>query len=316
MPLHRGEYRLTGVFVATAIAVVSAWPADAPRRDAPEGSAFRADSWLVLVPVTVVDRHGAIVNGLGSDAFTLIEDGAPRLIRSFSEEDAPVSIGIVLDLSGSMKGVLGAAKESLRALIQDANPGDEVFLNGVSTQPRAYSGFEDGFAETMRRVESEDAAGFTALTDTVYSSLQELRRGVHSRKALVVISDGMDNHSRYTGEELLRLAVESDAQIYTIAVVAAVNPIQPPKPVMMTEAQRGRSFLQELSARTGGLGFAVSGRADIAKAAADIGQALRNQYTLGYAPSGKGGSGKWHKITVKVARSGMRAYARTGYRAD
>jgi len=241
---HRGGYLITGgVFAITTVAAVSAWAADAPKRNTPDGGAFRADAKLVLVPVTVLDRRGAIVNGLASNAFTLTEDGAPQPIRSFSEEDAPVSIGIVLDVSGSMKGVLGAAKESLRSLIHDANPGDEVFLNGVSSRPRAYSGFEDSFAETMRRVDFESAAGFTALIDTVYSSLQELRHGAHSRKALVVISDGMDNHSRYTKEELMRLAVESDAQIYTIAVVASINPIQPPKPVMMNEGQRGRLFL-------------------------------------------------------------------------
>jgi len=299
----------------TIVAAVSAWAADAPKRGTPEAGAFRADSRLVVVPVTVVDRRGAIVNGLASNAFTLAEDGAPQPIRSFSEEDAPVSIGIVLDLSGSMQGVLGAAKESLRALIHDANPGDQVFLNGVSTRPRTYSSFEDGFEETMRRVEFEGAGGFTALIDTVYGSLNELRAGVHPRKALAVISDGMDNHSRYTKEELMRQAVESDAQIYTVAVVTALNPIQSPKPVMMTEGQRGRLFLEELAARTGGLSFAVTGSADIAKAAAAIGQALRNQYTIGYAPSAEGG-GKWHRITVKVVGSGMKAYARAGYRAD
>ena len=143
MRLRREKWLPAGrVFVVTVVAI-AAWPAAAQKRPTPEVPAFRTDSTLVLVPVTVVDRRGSIVNGLASDAFLLTEDGVRQQIRSFSEEDAPVSMGIVLDLSGSMKGVLGAAKESLRALMKDANPADEAFLNAVSTSPRAYSGFTD-----------------------------------------------------------------------------------------------------------------------------------------------------------------------------
>ena len=308
MRLRKGK-----IFAVAAFAIAAATPAGAQGRSAP---GFRTDSTLVVVPVTVVDRRGAIDNGLGGNAFTLTENGVPQPIRSFSEDDAPVSLGIVLDLSGSMRGVLGAAKESLRTLMKDANPDDEVFLNGVSTRPRAYSGFEDTFEETMSRVDSERAGGYTALIDTVYESLQQLRAGAHPRKALVVISDGMDNHSRYTREELLRLAVESDAQIYTIATVASINPPPAPKPMVMTEAKRGLVFLEELAARTGGINFVVSGGADIARAAASIDQALRNQYVIGYVPQDNRGDGQWRKIRVKVAGSGMRAYARTGYRLD
>jgi Ca-activated chloride channel family protein len=255
------------------------------------------------------------VNGLAGNAFTIAEDGTQRTIQTFSEEDAPVSLGIVLDVSGSMKGYVAAAKEALKDLLKDANPSDEIFLNGVSTRPRAYSGFEDSFDETMRRVEAEEAGGRTALIDTIFDSAKELRRGVHARKALVVISDGMDNHSRFTSQDLRLQEVEAEAQIYTIATVAAMNPIQPPKPMIMSEAQKGREFMQELAAKTGGLSFTISSPSDIATAAASIGRALRNQYTLGYAPGGSKG-GKWHKITVKVAGPGMKAYARTGYRLD
>ena len=311
---HKGAVYLAGRVLALSVVVVSAvWPADGPSGAAPERPFFRADSTLVLVPVTVVDRRGAMVNGLSSDAFTLTEDGVRQQIRSFSEEDAPVSMGIVLDLSGSMKGSLGAAKESLRALMKDANPADEAFLNAVSTRPRAYSGFTQDFDEVLSRVAFESAAGDTALIDTIYGSLKQLRSGVHARKALLVISDGMDNHSRYSKGELLELAVESDAQIYTIAVGDA--PAYS-KPIELTEEKRGLLFLDELAVRTGGLRFVVHGRADIAKAAASIGRALRNQYIIGYVPRGDGRNGQWRRIRVKVAGSGLRAYARAGYRLD
>ena len=306
MRLHEGA-------LAWAVAAITAWPAGAQKRPTAEVPAFRADSNLVLVPVTVVDRRGSIVNGLASDAFTLTEDGVRQPIRSFSEEDAPVSMGIVLDLSGSMKGVLGAAKESLRALMKDANPADEAFLKAVSTNPRVYSGFTNRFDELLQKVAFEDAGGNTALIDTIYGSLNQLRSGVHARRALLVISDGMDNHSRYSREELLQRAVESDAQIYTIAVGIS-SPYA--KPMTVMEEGRGLLFLDELAAKTGGMSFIVHSPADIATAATSIGQALRNQYTIGYVPRGNGRSGQWRRIRVKVADSGLRAYARTGFRQD
>jgi len=297
----------------TIVLVAAVWSAAAQKLSLAEAPAFRADSTLVLVPVAVVDRRGAVVNGLARDAFTLAEDGVRQQIRTFSEEDAPVSIGIVLDLSGSMRGALGVAKESLRTLMKDVNPADEAFLNTVSTHPRAYSEFTHDFDAVLSRVAFESAGGDTALIDTIYGSLKELRSGIHAQKALLVISDGMDNHSRYSRGELLERAVESDAQIYTIAVG---NAAPYAKPMQMMEEKRGLLFLDELAAKTGGISFAVRSGKEIADAAARIGQALRNQYVIGYAPRGDDRGGRWHRITVKVAGSGTRAYAREGYRID
>jgi Ca-activated chloride channel family protein len=315
MRLYRLNWFPAGrIYAATVIVIAGALSAGAQQRPAPEVPDFRAAATLVLVPVTVVDRRGAIVNGLASDAFTLTEDGIRQQIRSFSEQDVPVSMGIVIDLSGSMKGVLGAAKESLRALMKNANPTDEAFLNTVSTRPRAYSGFTRDFDAVLTRMAFENAGGDTALIDTVYYSLQELRSGIHTRKVLLIISDGMDNHSRYSRQELLERALESDAQIYTIAVA---NPAaRYSKPIERTEERRGLLFLDELAAKTGGLSFVVRGGKDIAEAAASIGYALRNQYTIGYVPRGGDRGGQWHRIKVKVADMGARAYARAGYRLD
>ena len=278
-----------------------------------EAAAFRANSTLVLVPVTVVDHRGAIVNGLASEAFTLTEDGVRQQVHSFSEEDAPVSIGVVLDLSGSMKGALGPAKESLRALMKGANPADEAFLNTVSTRPRAYAGFTHNFDEVLSRVAFETAGGDTALVDTIFASLRELRSGTYAWKALLVISDGMDNHSRYSRQELLDRAVESDAQIYTIAVDGAPAFS---KGMKLLEEKRGLEFLDGLAAKTGGMSFIVRGQADIAEAAARIGRALRNQYTIGYVPRVDGREGQCRRIKVRVEGAGLKAYARTGYRLE
>jgi len=305
MHLRRGKRLPAARTMAVGFLVIAAAWAQVPQ--------FRADSTMVLVPVTVVDRRGAVVNGLASDAFAVTEDGVRQQILSFSEEDAPVSMGIVLDLSGSMKGVLGAAKESLSALMKDANPADEAFLNVVSSTPRVYSGFTHDFDDVLGRIAFEDAGGNTALVDTIHYSLEELRSGVHARKALLVISDGMDNHSRYSREELLERAVESDAQLYTIMVD---NSAPTAKPIELLEQKRGILFLDELAAKTGGISFIVRSRTDIQQAATRIGQALRNQYTIGYVPRGDGRTGQWRRIKVKVAGSGIRVYARAGYRLD
>jgi Ca-activated chloride channel family protein len=140
-----------------------------------------------------------------------------------------------------------------------------------------------------------------------------LRSGVHARKALLVISDGMDNHSQYSRDELLRLAVETDAQIYTIAVGAWS---QTAKAIELMEEKRGLLFLEELADKTGGISFTVHRQNDIAEAAASIGQALRNQYAIGYVPEENDHPGLWRRIKVRVAGSGIKAYARTGYRLE
>jgi Ca-activated chloride channel family protein len=307
MPSPKGKcYLAARVFAVTVFAIATAWPADNP--------AFRADSTLVLVPVTVVDRRGAIIDGLSRDAFTLTENGVRQTIGSFSEEDAPVSLGIVFDLSGSMRNVLGPAKESLRALLSDADPADDAFLSTVSTHPRIYPRFTEDFGEILDRIAFEAAGGSTALFDTVWESLRELHSGVHARKALLVISDGMDNHSRHSRAELLERAEESDVQVYTIAVAGSAAPST--KAIALTEERQGLLFLDELARKTGGIGFVVTGRTDIARAAASIGRALRNQYVIGYAPQGDVRTGQWRRIGVKVAVPEMTAYARAGYHRD
>jgi Ca-activated chloride channel family protein len=311
-PPLRGE-----IFTAIVLAVVAVCSTNAQQQFVAESTlrpqTLRADSTLVLVPVTVVNRRGAIVNGLGKESFSVTEDGVRQQIRSFSESDEPVSMGVVLDLSASMAGVLETAKESLRALLDDTNPDDEMFLNTVSTRPSLGSGFTRDLGGILQRVALETARGDTALIDTIYASLHQLRTGVHGRKALLIVSDGMDNHSRYSKQELVEYAVEADAQIYSIVVD---NSALPAKPMALMEEKRGVLLMDELADRTGGLSFKVRSRTDIARAAASIGRALRNQYTLGYAPVAKSRSGKWRRIRVKVEESGLRAYARTEYRFD
>jgi len=311
----RLNLRLWPLFVCgLAIIIVLAMPARAILRPfVADSAAFRSDASLVLVPVTVTDRNGAIINGLPREAFSVKENGVEQEIRSFSVEEDPVSMGIVFDLSGSMKQSLGGARQALRALTAAANPDDEAFLETVSTHPQAVMGFTNDIGELLSQVAFEKARGDTALVDAVGQSLDHIRSAAHARKAIIVISDGMDNHSRYTQGNLLERAKEADLQIYTISMF---NPSADRKPSQLIEEQHGLLLMEELADRTGGLQFMVRSDQDLQQAVTRVGAAMRNRYSIGYIPANGARSGQWRKIQVKVARTGLKAHARTGYRLE
>jgi Ca-activated chloride channel family protein len=275
----------------------------------PGDSAFHAESSLVLVPVTVLDRRGATVTDLTRSDFTVSENGIRRNISSFSEDEAPVSIGVVFDMSGSMTVVLGEARDALRAVLGDANPDDEAFVDTVSTRPGTYAPFTRDVDSILRPFTLTKAGGSTALIDTIYTSVDRLRSGTHSRKALIVVSDGMDNHSRHTKAELMARLMESEAQIYSIGLV---DPSSPHGAAELLEKSRGLNLLDDISSVTGGIVFRVSAQLEVAKASATIGQALRTRYNIGYVPP-PSHDGLWRRIDVRIARPGMRVYARRGY---
>lgn len=302
------------VCVATTMLACASAPAQTERKPvAFSGASFVTNSRLVLVPVTVTDRRGTFVNGLSRQHFTITEDGIPQQIRSFAEEDVPVSIGIVFDLSGSMKSNLDAAKMSLRALLKDANPLDEAFLSTVSTRPGTTSAFTQDLDGIVNRIAFADADGDTALIDTILGALNTMRKAHNARRALLVLSDGMDNHSRATSQELLARVAETDTQIYTISLNCAPAAR---KPVELQEETRGLLLLDALAAKTGGFSVVVRNAAETESAASRVRRALRNQYNIGYCPLGPAPSGKWRRIRVTVAGPGLKAYARPGYRVD
>lgn len=274
---------------------------------------IRADVNLVLVPTVVTDRKGATVTGLSRDNFTVLEDRVPQSIVSLSNQDTPCSIGIVLDLSGSMRTKLRAATDALREFLETANPEDEIFLLTVGSRPHSLSGFTADFATLQNRIVGSHADGDTALVDTVYMGLSRLRSARNRRGALLVVSDGMDNNSRYSKSELLRVVEESDVQIYTIGI--ADSPAWK-KAIELTEQSRGLALLSDLADRSGGMSFKAVISDDVKPAALKIGRAIRNEYVIAYGATGVNNSGKWRSVQVKVNPSQLRAYARTGYYAE
>lgn len=284
---------------------------------------FQAYSRLVLLPVTVVDSHGALLSGLSANSFVVRQDHVPRPIVSFATDDAPVSVGIVFDTSGSMTPVLGKARMLLQSMLREANQQDEAFLFTVSTRPRLELPFTSDFGTLLSRSIFLRAGGGTALVDTICEALQSCRLGRNQRRALVVVSDGRDNRSRHSTAELMALAEESDVRVHSLTVFDAGQR----KPIELSEERAGIRFLSELSRRTGGMQIIMRGEAaEISEAAGRVGRALREEYVLGYRPeevTREGSSekdveskGRWHPVDVQVRVPGARAFSRAAIRID
>ena len=286
-------------------------------------AAFRTSAQMVLVPVTVTDRNGKTIEGLRAENFDVLEDRSHQRIVSFAAEDAPCSVGLVLDISGSMRGSLGAAKAVAQSFFHTANPQDEFLLLTVSTQPEAISRFTTDTVELEESIERTSPGGMTALIDTVYLGLSRMRKAKQPRRALLILSDGVDNYSRYSKGELIRVAVEADVQIYTIIVgdgsaggSTGTIPFRPSlasKPIDQARQHEGPNLLEELSDKTGGLHFHARSDAEAKEAAIKVGRALRNEYVIGYRPPASGAAGKWRRVRVKSNVPKVNVYARNGY---
>ncbi len=271
---------------------------------------FSADARMVLVPTTVMDRRGATVRGLRPDAFLVSQDNLPQRIASFGEEDVPVSIGVVFDCSGSMRQVLPRAKAVLKKFFEASNPEDEAFLYTVASRPNRDSGFTQDFNSLIEHMIFADAGGSTALVDTIFAAVRQSRLAHRQRKALLVISDGMDNHSRYSRGELIGAALEADLQIYSISVY---DPPLTKKPIELQEERGGLAFLEEITRRTGGIQATVRTASEMNDAAQAVARAMRDQYLIGYVPGGLPSNGAWRAIKVSLNVSNAKAYARSGY---
>lgn len=285
-------------------------PAGSAASATPRYPVIRANSDLVLVSAIVTDRKGALVDGLPPGQFTVLEDNAPQRILSLSTDDVPCSVGVILDVSGSMRDKLQAASSAVREFLQLANPDDEGFLLTASTRPARLGSLTVDSATLQNKLIGATAEGATALVDTIYLGVTRMRSAHNGRRALLIVSDGMDNHSRYTRQELLRLVQEEDVQIHSIGMVTT-SPAR--KAVELTEESKGLALLEDLADRGGGLSFRVANPDDILTAVTKISRAVRSEYVIAYRETNPDASGKWRTLQVKVNEPGLRVYARHGY---
>ena len=253
---------------------------------------LRVETNLVLVPVTVTDPAGRLVTGLEKENFQIFDNSLGQTIKSFSTDDTPISIGIIFDLSGSMQSKFLRARKALTSFLRTSNPQDEFFVVGFNDRPAIIVDYTSDVDDVEARMIMLKPENRTALIDAIYLGVNKLRQAKNERKALLVISDGGDNRSRYTEGELRRVVRESDLQIYSIGVFDQYAPTQ--------EEQNGPILLTDVCEMTGGRLFKVGDLGDLEDIAQRISQELRNEYVIGYKPSEVRKDGNWRKLKVRL----------------
>jgi Ca-activated chloride channel family protein len=290
-------------------------PAAGPNESVTDRRAdIRVDTTLVLIPVSVTDPMSRFVTGLDKENFKLTEDKVDQEITQFSSEDAPLSVGIVFDSSGSMGAKLQRSRQAVVQFMKTANPQDEFFLVVFSDRPELVQSFTTETEEIQNRLTFTQAKGRTALLDGMYLAMNQMKKAHNPRKAILIISDGGDNSSRYTETEVKNAVREADVQIYAIGIYELVA-----SRGRTVEEMNGPGLLTEMAEQTGGRHFAVDNLAELPDVAAKIGIELRNQYLLGYSPKNTTRDGKYRRVQVKLVKTTglpqLRAMFRTGYYA-
>jgi Ca-activated chloride channel family protein len=317
----RTRIRASGVFLTTIFALTAALPGHAqstgevhvlPRMPIPSAStpaALRANVDMVLVNVTVLDRSGHSVGGLEPANFTLHDDKQTQTIKYLSNVDEPVSLVVILDGSASMATRMDEERKAVSEIISSSNPQDAIALIAVSDVPQFVIRFDDPIDKVPSALAGVQPAGQTALWDAMYLGLKELKNSPYSRKAMIVISDGGDNHSRYSESELRSLLKEADVEVYAIGLFNRY--------ATRREEKVGPLQLEEVTGLTGGRVLAVQNATELYRAVAEVSREIRNQYILGYYPTNRARDGNWRKLRVELAspvsREKLRLHVRQGY---
>ncbi len=264
-------------------------------------SNLRLDVKMILVPVSVTDALDRPILTLSRESFRVLEDGVNQTITSFSHEDAPVSLGLILDSSGSMKTRLDASVEALKLLFETTMPGDEFFVVQFADRPRLLGGFTTQPEEIHSRLGYIEARGWTALLDAIALGDHQMRSARNQRRVLLILSDGADNNSRYSESEIRSIIIESDLRIYGIGL------FHRPK------------LLQQLAEETGGKILIAQSLNELPDVVQRLNRYIRSQYLLGYAPSNPQNDGKYRKVKIEVlpppGSPSLRVAWRRGYYA-
>lgn len=303
------------LFTGFCLWTVAAFAQSDPQAALPQTTtAFRADSTLVLVPVSVTDPSNRYVLGLEKEDFHLFEDDVAQTVTHFSSEDAPLSIGLLVDTSGSMGFKLDTSRRAVMEFLKTLNAADEAFLVEFSDRAELAVSLTSDSRAIEDKLTSVTSGGLTALLDAVHAGLQEMKHAKNPRKALLIISDGGDNNSRFTANQIEDLVREADVQIYAMGV------FEPVLSFGVTSAEMsGPKLLSEIAEQTGGRALAATNLRDLPSIAERIGIELRNQYVLAYSPANKNHDGKYRKVQVKLdqpkALPALKARWRLGYYA-
>lgn len=283
-------------------------PPDLERR-----TVLRVDSSLVVIPTWVTTAAGASVTTLERENFRVIEDNVEQPIAYFNKDDAPLSIGLLFDSSGSMRNKMEKASESAAAFFRTANSEDEFFLVEFNDRAKLTIPFTPDSGELYSRIAATKPSGKTSLLDAIQVAVKQMKKARHSRKAIVIISDGGDNWSRHTARQIRSELLESDVQLYAMGIFDTELGSRSP-----AENRHGPALLEELAGQTGGRHYPVGNLNDLPAISAKIGTDLRNEYLLGYYPA-EARDGKYRHVKVTLAPPDnmppLRANYRRGYYA-
>jgi Ca-activated chloride channel family protein len=273
---------------------------------------FNVETTLVLIPATVTDKLNRFVLGLHKEDFRLFEDGVEQTIAGFSGEDVPLSVGLVFDTSGSMGEKLRISRQAVLQFLKTMNPHDEAFLIEFSDRAQVVEEFTGQFEDIRKKLISVQPGGLTAMLDAAELALREMKKARNTRKAILIISDGGDNNSKYSAGEIQSLVREADVQMYAMGVFEPAL-----LPGLSKEEVSGPHLLSELAEQTGGRAFSATDPNDLPSVAARIGIELRNQYVLAYSPKNKNQDGNYRKVEVKVTEPAsipnLKVHWRLGY---
>jgi len=255
---------------------------------------LRESTSLVNLTVTVTDKHNRLISGLERGNFEVYEDNVKQSIEFFTNEDTPLSIGIIFDISGSMQDKIERARDALNAFVQTCHNNDDFFLVTFNQRPALAAEFSDGNT-VMNKLESAYASGGTALYDAIYMGLGEIPRGRHNKRALLIISDGEDTTSRHSYGELTRMLKEANVQVYCIGILSPMYLV-----FGDTLNTQGTAILDEIAKQTGGKSFFPRKQKELENIVTRIALELRRQYSIGYLPTNQDRNGKWRKVKIRL----------------
>lgn len=305
---------VAGIGIAQNVEIPRRPRAPEPGQGTQPRSNIRVDTTLVLIPVTVTDPLNRPVTGLEQEHFKVFEDKVEQTITQFAADDAPLAVGLVFDVSGSMGEKLRKSRQAAAQFFRSANPEDEFFLVEFNERPRLATPLTSSAEEIQNRLAFSQSKGRTALLDAVYMALNEMKKSKKARKALLILSDGGDNSSRYTEGEVRTLVRESDSLIYAIGIFESLGARS-----RSAEELSGPGLLSSMAEQTGGRHFPVDNINELPDVAAKIGVELRNRYILGYTPGNQQRDGKYRRVQVKIVQPrglpSLRAAWRMGYYA-
>jgi Ca-activated chloride channel family protein len=309
---------IRGVACAVALSCVLIPETSFPQASAPDkpqvvkksAKGIKVDVDMTLVNVTVTDPYGRLVTGLEQNNFRVFEDNTEQEVVRFSSEDVPISIGVIFDMSGSMADKFEKSRLAAVQFFKTANPQDEFCLVDFNDRAQLASPFTPSVEELQDRLMYTSAHGQTALFDGIYLGLSQMKGAQNPKKALLIISDGGDNHSRYSETDVRKYLKEADVQLYAIGIFDQGE-------YKTVEEKEGPELLTDMTELTGGRTFTVANLSDLPDVASKISMELRNQYVLGYRPSDRARDGRWRKIKVRLrppkGLPPLQVFARTGY---